>query len=66
MDDIFDIVPPRVIASPCINVCRIDPRTRRCQGCARTIEEIGQWTRLSDAERDRIMGELPNRKAAAA
>ena len=64
MGDFLEIVPPQVVASPCVNVCRIDAATRRCFGCARTIDEIAGWTRLTDAERDRIMAELPRRRAA--
>jgi predicted Fe-S protein YdhL (DUF1289 family) len=63
MDDFLEIVPPRAIASPCVNICRIDPPTRRCRGCARTIDEIARWTALSDAERNRILAELPEREA---
>jgi predicted Fe-S protein YdhL (DUF1289 family) len=63
MDDFFERVPPRAIASPCVNVCRIDPATRRCRGCARTVDEIAGWTALSDLQRARIMAELPSRKA---
>jgi predicted Fe-S protein YdhL (DUF1289 family) len=66
VDDFMEIVPPRAIVSPCVNVCRIDAATRRCRGCARTIDEIARWTALSDAERDRIMAELPGRKTQAA
>jgi len=55
-----------VIVSPCTNVCRIDPATRLCRGCARTIDEIARWTTLGDAERDRIMAELSGRKTPTA
>jgi predicted Fe-S protein YdhL (DUF1289 family) len=30
-------------------------------GCLRSIDEIAAWTRMSDAERRRIMAELPGR-----
>ncbi|TCP61998.1 hypothetical protein EV663_103186 [Rhodovulum bhavnagarense] len=52
-------IPPR---TPCIDICRIDPETRLCAGCARSMDEIAAWSRLSDTERSRIMAELPNRK----
>ncbi|WP_208408092.1 DUF1289 domain-containing protein [Variibacter gotjawalensis] len=32
-----------------------------CLGCGRTIGEIGNWSRLTDEERRRIMDELPDR-----
>ena len=48
--------------TPCIGVCRIDPLLRLCVGCARTLDEIGRWSRLSDTERRHIMeGCLPQR-----
>ena len=31
------------IISPCISICRTDPVTGFCYGCARTIEEKKQW-----------------------
>jgi predicted Fe-S protein YdhL (DUF1289 family) len=49
------------IATPCINVCVLDPGTGFCRGCGRTVDEIASWSRMSDAERKRIMGELPQR-----
>ena len=52
------------IASPCTKVCTIDPRSGLCHGCGRTLEEIGRWTSFSDSERERIMAELPARRAA--
>ncbi len=48
--------------SPCIKVCDIDPVTRLCTGCARTLDEIALWSRLSDAQRKHIMALLPARR----
>ena len=31
------------IVSPCISICRTDPRTGYCYGCARTDEEKKMW-----------------------
>lgn len=52
--------------SPCNKICQIDQVTRICLGCHRTLEEIGSWTRYSDAERDAIMAELDKRRVARA
>jgi uncharacterized protein len=51
--------------TPCTKVCAIDPGTRLCAGCGRTLMEIGQWASYSDEERRRIMGELPERLASS-
>ena len=48
--------------SPCVKVCQMDPVRDLCLGCARTLDEISRWARMSDAERARIMAELPKRK----
>ena len=31
------------VVSPCISICRTDPRTGFCYGCARTDEEKKIW-----------------------
>ena len=51
------------IESPCIKVCRIDPRSGLCTGCLRTLDEIAGWATLSPAERDAVMAALPSREA---
>jgi uncharacterized protein len=53
--------PPAKIASPCLQVCLVDGRSRHCVGCYRTLPEIARWSRLTDAERDDIMQALPAR-----
>lgn len=48
--------------SPCVKLCVIDPETALCAGCARTLAEITGWSSFSDAEREQIMQELPQRR----
>ena len=43
------------VASPCINVCTLDPATQVCLGCFRTIGEIAAWGGASNAERAAIV-----------
>ena len=50
-------------STPCIKVCVIDPVSKLCEGCGRTLPEIAQWGRLSEAERLEIMAVLPKRLA---
>ena len=35
------------VISPCISICRTDPRTGYCYGCARTDEEKIVWKEKS-------------------
>ena len=37
-----------------------------CKGCFRTLDEIGRWTRMSDAERDAILARLDKRRSDVA
>ena len=55
-----------MIESPCTKICTLDPRSGLCLGCGRTIDEIARWSAMSEAERARIMAELPARRAAEA
>jgi predicted Fe-S protein YdhL (DUF1289 family) len=48
--------------SPCKGICMMDPRGPYCLGCKRTIDEIGRWQMMEEAERQRIAGEIPSRK----
>lgn len=53
------------VSTPCIRVCQIDGELGLCLGCGRTREEIGGWTRMSEAERLAVMAGLEARLAAA-
>jgi uncharacterized protein len=50
------------VASPCINVCTLDPETQVCLGCFRTIDEIAEWGGASNAQREAILAKLPGRR----
>lgn len=50
-----------MIESPCVNICTLDARSGLCLGCGRTIDEITRWSRMSVADRSRVMAELPGR-----
>jgi predicted Fe-S protein YdhL (DUF1289 family) len=52
------------IWSPCIQVCFVDPATRTCVGCFRTLDELGCWTKMTDAEREAVRPRLEERRAA--
>jgi predicted Fe-S protein YdhL (DUF1289 family) len=47
--------------SPCVKTCVLDPPSRLCTGCGRSLDEIAAWARLDDAERRKVMAELPSR-----
>ena len=47
--------------TPCINICTVEPKSRQCVGCGRTIDEIARWASMTNTERRRIMTELTTR-----
>jgi predicted Fe-S protein YdhL (DUF1289 family) len=49
--------------SPCVKICTYEPGRGLCLGCGRTLAEIAGWASMSDAQRRRIMAELPARLA---
>ena len=51
--------------TPCIAVCMMDPRTKLCFGCGRTLPEIARWHRMESAERLAVMEGLAARMAEA-
>jgi predicted Fe-S protein YdhL (DUF1289 family) len=61
MDDLIEFVAP--VASPCVNVCRIDRATGWCEGCGRTIREISRWSGADAPDRDAVAAQLPTRMA---
>lgn len=54
----------QITESPCIHVCTVDPASRLCVGCGRSLDEIGRWVEMTPAERRSIMDGLPARLAA--
>jgi predicted Fe-S protein YdhL (DUF1289 family) len=51
--------------TPCIAVCTIDPKTKLCFGCGRTLPEIVRWHSMGSAERLAVMERLATRMTEA-
>jgi predicted Fe-S protein YdhL (DUF1289 family) len=51
--------------TPCIAVCILDPTTKLCFGCGRTLPEIACWHKMDSAERLAVMTLLPARMVDA-
>ena len=48
----------RVVLSPCIKICKMDPVTLRCVGCHRTTKQITEWIQYPDVKRQQIINQL--------
>lgn len=55
---------PDQAASPCINVCRMNPCTGLCEGCLRTLDEIAAWGQASKRQKLDILAQVDQRRAA--
>jgi predicted Fe-S protein YdhL (DUF1289 family) len=53
-----------LIETPCLKICVLEPGSRLCRGCGRTVDEIAGWGAMSGSERRRIMALLPDRIVA--
>jgi uncharacterized protein len=49
-------------ASPCLGICLMDPATRMCRGCLRTVDEIRVWYTASATEKQAIIARLEARR----
>jgi len=54
------------VASPCINVCKMDDRSGYCEGCLRTIDEIACWSGYAREEKLAVLAKLASRKESIA
>jgi predicted Fe-S protein YdhL (DUF1289 family) len=50
------------VASPCVDVCRMDAASGYCEGCRRSLEEIASWPAYGPAEKRAILALLPARR----
>jgi len=59
----FILIYKKMIVSPCISICKTDPSTGYCYGCARTIEERKIWkqSETSDEWKENNIKELKER-----
>jgi predicted Fe-S protein YdhL (DUF1289 family) len=53
----------QAVPSPCMSVCQMDDETALCQGCLRTLDEIGRWGNANDASRRSIWQAIEARVA---
>ena len=54
-----------LVPSPCISVCRMDDSGGLCLGCFRTLDEIVQWGRASDADKRAVWQRITQRAGIA-
>lgn len=58
--DFLDFTPIPGVESPCIGICRMRP-DGYCEGCRRSLDEIGEWSEASDDRRREIWARIAAR-----
>jgi predicted Fe-S protein YdhL (DUF1289 family) len=53
------------VPSPCINWCDINPENGFCRGCYRTLNEIADWSDMTNPEKLEVWAQLSIRKPQA-
>jgi predicted Fe-S protein YdhL (DUF1289 family) len=53
------------VASPCVDVCRMNPETGFCDGCFRTIDEIAAWAASDDDDKRAVLARVESRRQGA-
>mgnify|MGYP006294782797 CR=1 FL=1 len=43
-----------LVPSPCVHTCRLDRVAGACEGCGRTLDEIGRWGAMDAPEQARV------------
>lgn len=55
--------PKQTVPSPCVGVCKMDEDKGWCAGCFRTLEELTDWSRATDAAKLVIWSMVERRQA---
>ncbi len=46
--------PQSHVPSPCVSICTMNPVSQLCEGCLRSLSEIGEWSRDDDARKRQV------------
>jgi len=52
---------PNSVPSPCMSLCLMHPSAAWCEGCLRTLPEIGGWSRATVQEQHQVWVQMPER-----
>jgi len=42
------------VPSPCVSICTMNSVSQLCEGCFRSLSEIGEWARADDARKRQV------------
>jgi hypothetical protein len=47
--------------SPCNNACELDEKRLYCKGCLRKVEEIRDWSKMTDKQKREVKQNIRDR-----
>ena len=59
------MLPPRHVPAPCVKISVLDPDTRMCRGCFRSIDEVAEWVEYSPEEKLAVLERIAQRRKEA-
>ena len=59
-------LPTQVVPSPCISVCHMSSDTGWCEGCWRSLDEIGLWGQTDNEGKRAVWSRIAQRITAQA
>lgn len=65
LEDLHLETPSGPLPSPCIGICQVNTKTKFCEGCFRTVDEIAEWGAVDEARKRTIWLALKQRRHAA-
>ncbi len=51
------------VPSPCVSVCVVHPIEGVCEGCLRSLDEIGAWGQMQSAQQREVWQQIKLRSA---
>ena len=46
------------VESPCLKICTLDPQSRICLACGRSLAEIAGWSAMTDSQRQAVLDRI--------
>ena len=63
--DFFTKATGHLVPSPCVSICNINAETQLCEGCFRTLDEIGAWSQMDNAAKREVWVQISKRASSS-
>ena len=63
--DFFTKATGHLVPSPCVSICNINTESGLCEGCFRTLGEIGDWSQMGNAAKREVWVQISKRASGS-